>query len=521
MVSLPALTAGGGLMKTTRRRFISCSTAATLATMGACRSTPLRTDFPVHMDASLLRGHTLFEGPPLTQASKVERKQILIVGSGIAGMAAACELSDFETIVCEVGDRLGGSSSSYQDESGAIFAQGAHYELPFPENYGKEGLAFLEKRNIIHWNSHAHMWEFTDTQYLIDYDLESRTWDGNGWRHDPIPYQETGQRFVQAIAEFEGKLPMPTTLIAKEYHRLNTITFAQWLDDKGLTDVTFRVGIDYQMRDDYGAGADTVSALAGLHYYQCRPYYTRDMKHFSPPEGNGYFVDKMHSQLPEGTCQPNHLVTQIRPQNQQFLVDVADLTNHKMRQFRVDGIVYAGQKHALKYTYAQDAPLFANNRYAPWLTVALAVKGFRGPHYWQNEVVGQDKAFLGFVNSGSQYGAGETIVLTCYLCLAEADRVQLIHAGKQPQPWIERALAMVNGALDTRIDQHVQRAHIKLHGHAMPIPIPNYLFKDGNHQRSQPRLVYAGVDNGRLPLFFEALDSGIQAAKLLKKQLTN
>lgn len=49
----------------------------------------------------------------------------------------------------------------------------------------------------------------------------------------------------------------------------------------------------------------------------------------------------------------------------------------------------------------------------------------------------------------------------------------------------------------------------------MPIPKVNYLFDDQNRYRSEPGLVYAGVDNSRLPLLFEAMDSGIQAVKLL------
>jgi len=41
------------------------------------------------------------------------------------------------------------------------------------------------------------------------------------------------------------------------------------------------------------------------------------------------------------------------------------------------------------------------------------------------------------------------------------------------------------------------------------------LFKDGNEARSNQNIAYAGVDNGRLPLLFEAIDSGIMAGKLL------
>ena len=67
------------------------------------------------------------------------------------------------------------------------------------------------------------------------------------------------------------------------------------------------------------------------------------------------------------------------------------------------------------------------------------------------------------------------------------------------------------------LEQMVEKVFVKLMGHAMPVPEPGYLFKDGNAQRSHPNLVYAGVDNHRLPLLFEALDSGVVAANLLKK----
>ena len=47
------------------------------------------------------------------------------------------------------------------------------------------------------------------------------------------------------------------------------------------------------MVDDYGSTADQVSALAGVHYYACRPYYTESVELFSPPQGNAYFVQKL------------------------------------------------------------------------------------------------------------------------------------------------------------------------------------------------------------------------------------
>ena len=56
----------------------------------------------------------------------------------------------------------------------------------------------------------------------------------------------------------------------------------------------------------------------------------------------------------------------------------------------------------------------------------------------------------------------------------------------------------------------ITACYINVMGHAMAIPGPGFLFNDANHQNTE--LAYAGVDNGRLPLLFEALDSGLMAA---------
>jgi hypothetical protein len=57
----------------------------------------------------------------------------------------------------------------------------------------------------------------------------------------------------------------------------------------------------------------------------------------------------------------------------------------------------------------------------------------------------------------------------------------------------------------------IQHAYIKLLGHAMPIPVPGYLTK--KRTLINDGLAFAGSDSGNLPLMFDSLDSGIQAAK--------
>ncbi len=506
-------------MSSSRRQFLKLSAAAlTVAAASGCRA-PLADDYSITVEDSLLRGHLLFEAATFPRDPEPVRREILVVGGGIAGLAAACRLHPREVVVCEIGAMLGGSSASGRDSSGVLFAQGAHYDLGYPRGYGEDVLGFLESAGLISYSNTREFWEFSDRQYLIEAARESRTWDGKSWREDPIPSSAEGQRLVEALDTFRGKMPQPTRLIKSEYRGYDRISFAEWLSTLNLTAPELRRGIDYQMRDDYGAAADRVSALAGIHYYQCRPYYHQKLAHFSPPEGNGYFVNRMVTMLPSQSLLTDHLVASIQPEGSGFKVDVLDLAQRRWRSFSVDGVVYAGQKHALKYTFKPDAGLFSANHYAPWLSVSFVLEGYRGPVFWQNEVLGEDPDFLGFTNSRAQHGAGEPTVLTAYICLAEQARKTLIEIKNNPRPWTQATLQSIQSALGQRVDRLVRRAYVKLHGHAMPIPVPGYLFRDANEARSQARLVHAGVDNGRLPLLFEALDSGLGAADLLAQAL--
>ena len=77
--------------------------------------------------------------------------------------------------------------------------------------------------------------------------------------------------------------------------------------------------------------------------------------------------------------------------------------------------------------------------------------------------------------------------------------------------FIDQTLTHLEKYYNRSLKNQIEKVFVKQMGHAMPIPKPGYLFQDANTSRSNPNLVYAGVDNGRLPLLFEAIDSGIMA----------
>ena len=68
---------------------------------------------------------------------------VLIVGGGIAGLAAASSLKGRAFLLCEMNPKLGGTASAV-DIGGTQFSQGAHYDLSYPGYYGKESLSLLE-----------------------------------------------------------------------------------------------------------------------------------------------------------------------------------------------------------------------------------------------------------------------------------------------------------------------------------------------------------------------------------------
>jgi hypothetical protein len=129
----------------------------------------------------------------------------------------------------------------------------------------------------------------------------------------------------------------------------------------------------------------------------------------------------------------------------------------------------------------------------------------------------EDETFMGFVDSDMQEtGDKSHRILTAYYCLPPESRNDLKNVETNKEVIVEKTIGYLNQYFGQDISSLIQEAHIKVMGHAMPVPKPGYLFDDKNDNRLHKNMTFAGVDNARLPLFFEAMDAGIQAAKLLE-----
>ena len=91
----------------------------------------------------------------------------------------------------------------------------------------------------------------------------------------------------------------------------------------------------------------------------------------------------------------------------------------------------------------------------------------------------------------------------------------LVNVESNKQEITQNTLKYLNDYFGKDVEPLIQQVYMKPMGHAMAIPGPGFLFNDANDKIEEQNFAFAGVDNGRLPLFFEAVDSGISAVKRL------
>lgn len=496
-----------------RRKFIQLSSLASLPLiLKSCDWVSDEAGYPVTVFTDIHTGHLIFESQSFPRKERTKTKT-LIVGGGLAGLAAASQLKGQDFLLCELSDRLGGTSAHHQ-VGGVDFAQGAHYDLAYPANYGADVLNLLKSLEVIEYQPWKDAWSFVDRQYVIPERRSNQCFFNGELREDVLPRDTLYQDFARLLQGFSGEMTMPTRLISEQYHELNHVTFLNFLQDKLALTPEFIRGLDYHMLDDWGGTASQVSALAGIHYFACRPYFNQVVELFSPPEGNAYFIKKLAA-LHDKELLTGHLVKSIKEQNGHFLAEVVDVNQREVLEIEAERVVYAGQKHALKYIMPEQYVQFESTQYAPWLVVNVLLKNeLEEIGYWQNEMIMEDQSFLGFIDSNIQHKEPQqTRVLTAYYCLPPASREDLRNVEANKLVIAEKTLGYINQYFKRDISGLVQEVFIKVMGHAMPIPHPGYLFNDRNQNRIHKNMVFAGVDNGRLPLLFEAVDSGIQAVR--------
>lgn len=532
---------------TDRRRFLLAAAGAGLAGAGGCRRSPPPVPPAQWVGDSAERGHRLHTHLPDARggapsgapsgAPAVRRAQIVVVGAGVAGLAAARALGRRgldDLAVLDLESQPGGNSRGHR-MAGLDCPLGAHY-LPLPGPHALAVSEWLHEIGLLH-TSHGR--SVPDERHLCHSPQERLFIDG-AWHDGLLPPAEPGGSTLIQYQAWAGEVARAQTLgfaiptararWSAALAELDGQTFATWLDARGLRDERLRWYLDYACRDEYGADASTVSAWAGLHYFAGRQGFHapgddapgRDAV-FTWPEGNAWLIRRLAQPL-AGRLHAGRLVHAVRVEREGVQVDAWDIASGRPERWQARAVVVAVPLFVAARLLADPPPALvaaaSRMRYAPWLVANLALReplldrGLGAPASWDNVRYGSPS--LGYVDAGHQRlspAAGPTVI-TAYWPLTTTERSKLL--ADTASDWGHRITADLQAA-HPDLPEKVQQIDLARHGHAMSIPVPGTRGSTALAALRELRgpVQFAHADLAGYSVFEEAFEQGERAARTL------
>lgn len=478
-------------------------------------------------------GHRLRSGP-IPRPSRREVHDVAIVGSGIAGLAAAWRLAAAgirDVVVLDLEPVAGGTSRSGASRV-TRFPWGAHYvPAPSPENRVLRRL--LDEVGALESG--------VPREEALCRDPEERLWYRGRWYEGLYLHAGASHEDLRQLETFEGEvarwaawrdargrrafaIPIALSSDDAEPAELDSVSMAEWMDWRGFDSPRLRWLVEYGCRDDYGSLLEDTSAWAGLFYFAARvpadaPEETLAGEPILTwPEGNGRLVAHLARSAPVRT---GWLVTSVEPRDDGG--EVVAIRGDEAVAIGAKRVIFAGPQFIARYVvvpFRDDPPAHLGAfEYGSWMVANLHLRerprsqGF--PLAWDN--VFYESPSLGYVVATHQTGVdhGPT-VLTYYYALCEgtprAAREKLLAAGRDA--WADVALTDIERA-HPEIRTITERLDVMRWGHAMIRPRPGFLRGPLLRNAAAPyrTIHFANTDLSGIALVEEALWHGVRAAE--------
>lgn len=474
-------------------------------------------------------GHRLRLDAPLSEPSSWERHDVVIVGSGIAGLAAAWHLERAgirDVVTLELEPVAGGTARSGESRV-TRFPWGAHY-VPLPSAEDVVLRRLLTEMGVLVDGNVAE-------EHLV-HDPEERIWFRGRWYEGLYPYAGASADDLAQLGKFDAEIArwaawrdakgrrafaIPSALCSDdaEVTSLDRISMAAWMDARGLTSPRLRWFVEYGCRDDYGLLLHDTSAWAALFYFASRiDAPGEESRSFVTwPEGNGRIVAHLAR---SANVRTGWLVTDIRPTSDG--VDVVALRGDQPLGIHARRVIFAGPQFVAARTIApwRERPPghLAEFTYGSWMVANVALRerpadsGF--PLAWDNVIY--DSPALGYVVATHQTGIhhGPT-VLTYYYALCDSDpriaRQRLLSTARDE--WAEVVLADLSRA-HGEIRTLAERIDVMRWGHAMVRPRPGFIWSGALQRAAAPfrGIHFANTDLSGVALIEESLHHAVRAA---------
>lgn len=486
--------------------------------------------------------HKLRE-PHFSAIQSHSRTNVVIIGSGVAGLSAARELQrqgidDF--MMLELESMIGGNAASGHNAVSA-YPWGAHY-LPVPSKESNFLFPFLQEENII-TGFDEHGVPYYNELYLC-HDLKERLYINGIWQEGLVPQYGLSkedtleiERFFAQMTEFkhaigiDGRsafaIPVDLSSTDNAFRHLDTITMADYLKQHHFRSPYLYWYVNYCCRDDFGAGLKTVSAWAGIHYFAARRSLISNGESDAIlvwPEGNGFLVNCLAKPF-ANKIKTQSLVYEVLPHAEGVAVNYFDAKRQASAQCIADYAIMAIPRFVAHRLCHIDFSTCFNEiehmHYAPWLianvTINTMPKGRGADLAWDN--VSYYTPSVGYIHAKHQSlsAVRNQSVLTYYRPLDELSpkeaRQTALH--RAPHEWQQLILTDLNN-MHEGIANQITDIQYRILGHGMICPTPNLVTTQRHAlKRSQDRLFFAHSDMSGLSLFEEAYWQGLQTANAL------
>ncbi|HEY0481975.1 MAG TPA: FAD-dependent oxidoreductase [Kofleriaceae bacterium] len=520
---------------TSRREFVAMLLGAPVAAALGCGARAPRIPPGALVGTGMARGHAAVRDVRAVPAPGAWREHaVVIVGAGVAGLTAAWELARrgiHDVVVLELDDVIGGTARGGQSAV-TRYPWGAHY-IVAPGRDQPELCALLGELGAIEG-------EAADGTPIVDEALrcrepEERVFYRGRWYEGLYLDAGATAEDRRQLAVFRGEIdrwsawrdaagesafaiPIRRSTADPEVTALDRISFAAWLDARGLTSERLRWLCDYACRDDYTLMAADTSAWAGLFYFASRQRTAGAAAQsvVTWPDGNAALVRQLAARA---VIETGAGVQRVDPAGEVIAVGPGGVFGIRAR--RVIVAVPAFVRHRLVPLPAGATP----GDHGAWAVANVHLRGrpleaHHAPPAWDN--VFRDSPSLGYVSATHQRGRdrGPTVWTWYYPFPGDAAQARTRLAGAGYDDWAEVVLADLERA-HPDVRGLVDHLEVAFWGHGMIRPRTGALFGGGRAGRAAPVGVvhFAHTDLSGLALFEEAFDHGLRAAREVAEAL--
>lgn len=534
-----------------RRRFLLLAgSAAVLAGCSKLQRSLGLLELPTRVEQpGMADGHALRDQQALPPPSGEIHTEVVILGSGVAGLTAGWKLAKegFFDFLLLAGPELYGNAAGGQ-RGELRYPKGAHY-LPLPSRESTHVREMLAEFGVIQADPYGEKPSF-DEAALVHAPDERLFYQGQ-WQDGLIPSQGVSAAELAEQARFfrhidtlkhsvgaDGKrvFCIPLELSSRDPHwtQLDRLTFAQWLRNNGYRAPSLLTYLNYCCRDDYGIESEQVSAWAGLHYFAARGGQAHNAAEgavLTWPDGLNPLARQLLQRINHGKARLQAgFAVQLRETASGVEVLCARHTAQGLVTFTIKArrAVCAMPTHVAArvvqgITHYGFDPVSHTPPHAAWLISNFVLDGFPAevgdaPLAWDNVVHGGRG--LGYVVSTHQdirQGPPQQTVFSAYQVLSRqrAPDARRWLQRATPQQLYQEAMCDLELVYGRRLRQHAVALDITVRGHAMASPTCGFLSNPGlaSLRQADGKLLFAHSDLSGLSVFEEASWWGYQAAR--------